>query len=60
MAPVVYPNLLACWRVSWTSFIRLVSKIRGTISAAAEPYKEKQHAVLSFDTQDDAITVRLL
>ena len=58
--PVAYPEFLACWRVSWASFIRLIGAIRGKISAAEEPHYENGQAVPSVDTRDDAVTVRLL
>jgi hypothetical protein len=57
---LLIPNFLACWRVSWASFIRLGDVIRGKISAAEEPHYQKRHAALSVDTRDDAVTVRFL
>ena len=50
-------ELFVFWRVSWGSALSI---IQGRISTWKEPHCEERHAVPSFDTQDDAVTVRLL
>ena len=50
-------ELFVFWRVSWGSALSI---IQGRISTWKEPHCEERHAVPSFDTRDDAVTVRLL
>jgi len=50
-------DFVVWWRDLWASALSLIG---ARISTSEEPRCQKRRAVLSFDTQDDAVTVRLL